>query len=76
MRSGLLLIFNLLETYPCVYLHGFDIVGFKEKKEQERGYQNGVQHFWGGFNKSNCHDPKIESKIIKELQKDGKVLFL
>jgi hypothetical protein len=74
-RLGLKLIFMLLKTYKQITLYGFDIFGLNKKHDLE--YGNGLQHYWG-IQKKNIsdHDPHLESKIILQLIKEGKVCLM
>lgn len=73
-RSGLKLIFLLLKTFETITIHGFDIFGIDSKNDST--YGNGIQHYWGKQSSKTAHDPSLESKIIRFLINEGKVLPL
>ena len=74
-RLGLKLIFMLLKTYKKITLYGFDVFGID--KETDKIYGNGLQHYWGKQKKNiSEHDPHLESKIILQLMKEGKVSLM
>jgi len=77
-RSGLKLLFMLLNTNKQVTLCGFDVFGLNEEDDDDLEYGNGLQHYWDIQHKKGIylHDPHIESKIIIQLIKEKKVVLL
>lgn len=64
LSTGFMSILHFLETYPVVYIHGFDF------------FKSETHHYFQSTSSNKRHDGYFESNYVSNLIKSGKVITL